>query len=837
MAAPQPEYSPEELHELLSGLMPEIPGYRVLRLLGRGGMSYVYLGVQESLDRQVAIKVIQPEALRDEISKLRFEREAQIIAKLQHPCIVGIYEIGRTEHGLLYYVLPYLSKGHLGQRDLRDDQRAIVEVLRALLWALDYAHGRGVVHRDVKAENVLFDNADRPLLTDFGIALSRRDRSRVTGRGLAVGSGGHMAPEQARGESVDGRADLYSLGILTFEMLTGYLPYKNSDPLGLALMHAVDPLPALPEALAHWQPFIHRAMGKLPKDRYPDARAMMVALDEVEAAIHRLGLPESPGAGSRQSWHALGNWARATRERHQAQLAAAASTEPAATADPQPEPPQEPNPASRALAARVQNLRRRADESTAHLREQSRLVGARARASLRGIDRNRIGQATAVIALLAAGLLIWRLWPEAQAPAPTAFETPANGVVTQELPDRAADAAPPGPEAAGTGADRFEPIQLEQESASGEPDAPDPLAELPADERLLAFAEEQIARRSLSQPPGNNAYESLLAAESLSADPARLAELGDAWLQAATPYIAGALAEGRDDSALALLERGRELARRLRLQDAPALGALREALSTPLIARFEALTRARDVDALATLKARILTLGLPSEWFEPHWSRKLILARPGEPLPGAPQWRLVSLPEGRQAGLAMLSTPVSVSEYAAFARDSGRGPANCRVRTAMLTLKKRSWQDPGFAQQGDHPVVCVSPADARAYASWLGAREGATVRLPAGAEWNRLAGHGVACAPGASCSREGTRGGAQSAASALGIHASRGNVREWVAEPGAAQRGESWRDVVDRRAGRGDDALDASRGYDDIGFRVVRSVPAAELEVAIPPRR
>lgn len=295
MANPQPELSLDELDELLSGLTPEIPGYRVLRRIGRGGMSYVYLAVQESLNRQVAIKLIAPDALKDEVGKLRFEKEARTIAKLVHPCIVGIHEIGRTEHGLLYYVLPYLPRGHLRQRDLRNDEDAVVQVLRSLLSALDYAHAHGVVHRDVKAENVLFDGTDRPVLADFGIAVSRFDSSRVTSRGQAVGSSGYMAPEQARGERVDGRADLYSIGVLTYQMLTGDLPYRDRDPLALALKHAQDPIPRLPSSKAHWQPFIDHAMAKCAEDRFPDARAMLAALDMVAAmpALTQITGPQS----------------------------------------------------------------------------------------------------------------------------------------------------------------------------------------------------------------------------------------------------------------------------------------------------------------------------------------------------------------------------------------------------------------------------------------------------------------------------------------------------------------------------------------------------------------
>jgi len=227
---------------------------------------------------------MSPEALTDEKSKTRFEQEAHTIAKLEHPCIVGIHEVGRTPQGLLYYVLPYLARGHLGQRDFTNDEGRIIEVLRALLSALEYAHTRGIVHRDVKAENVLFDNADRPLLTDFGIALKRNaDTSRITTAGLAIGSGGYMAPEQARGEAVDGRADLYSVGVLAYELLTGRLPYTSSDPLGLALMHAQDPIPRLPAQLKHWQLFLDRSMAKSPDNRFRNAQQMLGMLNQISA--------------------------------------------------------------------------------------------------------------------------------------------------------------------------------------------------------------------------------------------------------------------------------------------------------------------------------------------------------------------------------------------------------------------------------------------------------------------------------------------------------------------------------------------------------------------------
>ena len=230
--------------------LPEIAGYRVLRRLGQGGMAEVYLAIQLSLQREVAIKLLALEnAVSDELAQ-RFEREARTIARLDHPHIVGIHEVGRSSTGLPYYTMPYLPNGDLGRRRLRGDSRAVLAVLRALVDALAYAHAHGVVHRDVKPDNVLFDKNDRPLLTDFGIALATTidHDHRVTERGRTLGSSGYMSPEQARGSDVDARADLYSLGVVCHELLTGDLPFQGIDALSMAMAHVEDPVPRLPAA-------------------------------------------------------------------------------------------------------------------------------------------------------------------------------------------------------------------------------------------------------------------------------------------------------------------------------------------------------------------------------------------------------------------------------------------------------------------------------------------------------------------------------------------------------------------------------------------------------------
>jgi serine/threonine protein kinase len=264
--------------------LPEVAGYKMLRVLGKGGMSTVYLAQQLSLGREVAIKVMLPEALADETGRRRFENEARTIARLDHPHIVKIHEVGRTTEGLPYYVMAVLRRGHVGKRHLALDESKVRSIMKALLSALGYAHSRGVIHRDVKAENVLFDETDRAMLTDFGIALRRGYGSRVTTDGVAVGSTAYMSPEQARGVEVDLRADLYSLAVLCWEMLAGSLPYQATDALSMALKHVQDPVPRLPPELGHWQRFFDRALAKAPIDRFLDAQSMLEAMNQVPHA-------------------------------------------------------------------------------------------------------------------------------------------------------------------------------------------------------------------------------------------------------------------------------------------------------------------------------------------------------------------------------------------------------------------------------------------------------------------------------------------------------------------------------------------------------------------------
>jgi serine/threonine protein kinase/formylglycine-generating enzyme required for sulfatase activity len=269
------------------GIPFEIPGYRISRTLGQGGMATVYLAVQAGLEREVAIKVLGADRAPSEDLIKRFENEARTIARLHHPHIVGIYEVGRASSGHLYYTLPYLPNGDLSGRSDTQDQRRVIEILRCLVQALGYAHQHGIVHRDVKPENVLFDKLDRPLLADFGIALARHADVRVTREGATLGSTGYMSPEQARGQPLDGRSDLYSLGVMAYELLTGDLPFHGPDALSVALAHVEQPVPRLPPTRRPWQAFMDRILAKDPAQRYADAEEVLAGLDAVESGLEQ----------------------------------------------------------------------------------------------------------------------------------------------------------------------------------------------------------------------------------------------------------------------------------------------------------------------------------------------------------------------------------------------------------------------------------------------------------------------------------------------------------------------------------------------------------------------
>jgi len=211
--------------------------YDVDEVLGRGGMGEVYLALDKVLDRQVALKVLHRQYADDEEFVERFKREAQSAAALSHPNIVSTYDRGRSEDGTYYIAMEYLSGGTLKARVLEDgplEARESAEVALQIAGALEAAHERGVIHRDVKPQNVLFTGTGLVKVVDFGIARAASVGTR-TQTSVVLGTASYMSPEQALGRPVGPQSDLYSLGVVLYEMLTGTLPYEAETPVAIAI--------------------------------------------------------------------------------------------------------------------------------------------------------------------------------------------------------------------------------------------------------------------------------------------------------------------------------------------------------------------------------------------------------------------------------------------------------------------------------------------------------------------------------------------------------------------------------------------------------------------------
>lgn len=272
----------------------KIGRYQIKQELGRGGMATVYLAHDPRFKRDVAIKVLPRQFTHDPTFRARFEREAQTIAHLEHPAIVPVYDFGE-EDGQPYLVMRYLTGGSLADR-LKDGPLPLLQsadVLQRIASALDRAHKQGVIHRDLKPGNILFDDENKAYLADFGIAKLALDTATLTGSGI-IGTPAYMSPEQIKGEDIDGRSDIYTLGIILYEMLTGQQPYEAKTPMGVLYKHVHAPVPHITDKIDTFplelDSTLSQALAKEPTDRFTTASLLAEA---VTTSLQRK-LPPTP---------------------------------------------------------------------------------------------------------------------------------------------------------------------------------------------------------------------------------------------------------------------------------------------------------------------------------------------------------------------------------------------------------------------------------------------------------------------------------------------------------------------------------------------------------------
>ncbi len=287
-----------EGEKTMSVVGKELGSYRIIKQLGRGGMADVYKAYQPRLDRYVAIKILPAVLARDETFLARFEREAKAVAGLYHRNILTVYDYGEEE-GQTYLVMAYVEGGTLKARMGQFwGLNKTADIISQVGDALAYAHRRGVIHRDVKPANILMMEEDWPLLSDFGLAKMVEPSVQLTKTGMTVGTPEYMSPEQAAGVAADERSDIYSLGVVLYEMVTGRPPFQADTPLAVILKHVNDPLPLprkfrpdLPRAVER---VILKALAKNPDDRYQKVEDMVAALKAAVAGELPPAVEERP---------------------------------------------------------------------------------------------------------------------------------------------------------------------------------------------------------------------------------------------------------------------------------------------------------------------------------------------------------------------------------------------------------------------------------------------------------------------------------------------------------------------------------------------------------------
>jgi serine/threonine-protein kinase PpkA len=819
--------------------LPEIPGYQLDREIGAGGMARVYLATQISLDRKVALKVMAPALVADPAFSKRFLREARTLAGLTHPNIVAVYDVGATDSQLHYFAMQHLDNSDMAARIARGiPETDVVRVVTAIAKALGFAHQRGVVHRDVTPGNIMFDSANNPVLTDFGIARSQHGSTRITHTGVSIGTSSYMSPEQARGGEVDQRSDLYSLGALAFEALTGHPPYRGADGFAVAYAHVFEPIPRLPAHVSHWQPFIDKILAKDPNERFDNADQFAMALSDVPVSAQRIvpqrALPKSPATVQMAPPDAAASVSAQTRALKNVDAMPKPGQKPLAPSADRPTVPR--GTARPEIPAAPPKL----DSLLAEFKKKAPSAAAAPSAG------NRSFKWLAAALLAGAGIVAGGYWLMQRKPIVTVAQTPPSGTVKAPVltpvtpiptPAVVSDPAlvPSLDPTLNTGLDPL--VDPAVDPALSLETLP-PLNPVGNDfgpptralfvKPMLDAAAVAVKKNQCFTPRG--AVDLFRLALSIDAVNAAAPKGVQSCFATFTASVDALLAAERADIAaflpqLTLVQKS-ALVGGAKSPEAQLITAQRARIVSELLSRTKPLEAKWQGDAAALLYADVLLLEPANALAIAGAKRAPGLGKPGFSFSDvlktggkAPAMRIVSggqiaLRDAKGAGasaqvssaFAVAKLETTLGDYRRFVSASGyRGGAqgcNNKEGFAMFVAKDRTWQKPGFDQTDSSPVVCVDFNDAQAYVRWLSAQTGESYRLLSEAEWQLLAKN--APKPGCSAGNIGdssygkqfeerktytcsdnfgaTAPGGKFGADANGLSDLTGNVREWVAD-------------------------------------------------------
>lgn len=863
-------------HEQVSVI--QVPGYLIKQEVGIGGMASVYLAVQTSLEREVALKVMNPSMVSDPSFSRRFMQEARTLASLAHPNIVAVYDVGITEEKLHYFSMQHLPNGDFLRRiQLGTPESEVVRVLAGVARALGYAHQRGFVHRDVAPGNVLFDINDNPVLTDFGIARAVTKTSRITNAGVSVGTSHYMSPEQARGGDVDGRSDIYSLGALAFEAITGSPPYNGDDGFAIAYAHVFEPVPKVPPEKAHWQPLIDRAMAKDPTERFQNTEELLAELSRVE-----------PKAGSRKTNPAPAATPSAAGIPTLAMpIPSTAISAPVVVDRTQPISAQAlvdaattQTPAVPMSVEKVTPLATRAVETLEKPVAVAAAIPAPRLPAKAPEPARSFKMLWLVLGLVAIGALLVGvgLWQQNRKSddAPRLVDAPKKPDVAPTLPVRPAtrpDSTVPltvaaDTELAGDTGELGMDGELIDIAVDGE--VMDPLLEQQLRDALattvvdpirflIAMGRADIAAQRLSQPPGRNATDRyrLLLRMRPDNEEARVGLFNTG--KAFAAIAAEKLKEGKLDEWQDFSQRGIDTA-----GEFDTRGVLkadyekqRTQLITPWLSAGAKAVERWDEAAAKDAYQSVLRVDPKNAQALAGMKSAAGIGKTGYRFTdwessgrAAPEMVVASV-AGKRLGVA--TGEISVSEFGRFWTASGSRTnatrPSCRDRESVFRSSRgRTWQSPGFKQPGNHPVVCVSWDDAKAYADWLTKVTGKRYRLLRADEWSAVAARAQPADGCAANVADAAFNGQYRDRDALscndgfvetapvrkfaafaGIHDLAGNVREWVSDCDAGCRkhlvmGSSWASTKNELTLQPRRAFDTDTAFNTVGFRVAREL-------------